>query len=257
MLFSVSMYKLIWDILGRDHVVSSARNSARVTLLYLCRHVECWLYSRGDGSRSTAILRSIGESSITSHHSVRHKALVAVNDLHYTLRFILSKFFSLMGLPSEDEWPVESPIGREAFENCPRPVITLDRLVRFQDSCAFELLRVSLFRHSFSSKHHCIWLGHAFVQAKSSSISFLRTRTSLLSTSGSWPVHSDMVSSRHWRSGCGGAYARCVYRWSSDQWPRRSEDRECSVQKLPDRYRRVLPSVVVVARRWSPHADHR
>jgi hypothetical protein len=50
-----------------------------------------------------------------------------------------------MGLPGEDEWPQESPIMREAFTNCSQPVITLERLVRFQDSCAFELLRVSLF----------------------------------------------------------------------------------------------------------------
>ena len=31
----------------------------------------------------------------------------------------------------------------EAFENCSQPVVTLERLVRFQDSCAVELLRVS------------------------------------------------------------------------------------------------------------------
>jgi len=48
-----------------------------------------------------------------------------------------------MGLPSEDEWPQDTPIRREAFENHPQPIITLERLVRFQDSCAFELLRVS------------------------------------------------------------------------------------------------------------------
>jgi hypothetical protein len=50
-----------------------------------------------------------------------------------------------MGLPSENEWPLDSPISREAFENCSQPIIALDRLVRFQDSCAFELLRVSFF----------------------------------------------------------------------------------------------------------------
>ena len=149
---SVSICTLTCDILGRDHVVSSPGDSARITLLYLSRHVEYWLYPRRDGSWSTAILCSIGEPSTTSHHSVRHKALFAINDSHDILCFIFSKFFSLMGLPNEDEWPVESPIGREAFENCPRPVITLERLVRFQDTCAFELLRVSFFHHSFSTK---------------------------------------------------------------------------------------------------------
>jgi hypothetical protein len=53
--------------------------------------------------------------------------------------------FSMMGLPSEDEWPRDSPIPREAFENYSQPIITLERFVRFQDSCAFELLRVSFF----------------------------------------------------------------------------------------------------------------
>jgi hypothetical protein len=50
-----------------------------------------------------------------------------------------------MGLPSEDEWPLESPINREAFKNHSQPIITLERLVRFQDRCAIELLRVSFF----------------------------------------------------------------------------------------------------------------
>jgi len=47
-----------------------------------------------------------------------------------------------MGLPSEDEWPQDTPVRREAFGNPSQPIITLERLVRFQDSCAFELLRV-------------------------------------------------------------------------------------------------------------------
>lgn len=51
----------------------------------------------------------------------------------------------MMGLPSEDEWPQDSPISREAFENCAQPIIKLERLVRFTDSCAFELLQVSIF----------------------------------------------------------------------------------------------------------------
>ncbi len=55
-----------------------------------------------------------------------------------------------MGLPSENEWPLDSPISREAFENCSQPIIALDRLVRFQDSCAFELLRVSVFLYLLS-----------------------------------------------------------------------------------------------------------
>jgi hypothetical protein len=55
-----------------------------------------------------------------------------------------------MGLPSQDEWPQNSPIAREAFENYSRPIITLERLVRFQDSCASELLRVR-FGFSFFS----------------------------------------------------------------------------------------------------------
>ena len=50
-----------------------------------------------------------------------------------------------MGLPSENEWPLDSPIRREAFENDSQSIIALDRHVRFQDSCAFELLRVSFF----------------------------------------------------------------------------------------------------------------
>ena len=50
-----------------------------------------------------------------------------------------------MGLPSEDEWPTDSPISREAFENCSQPIITLDRLVRLTDSCALDLLQVSSF----------------------------------------------------------------------------------------------------------------
>lgn len=54
-------------------------------------------------------------------------------------------YSSVMGLPSEDEWPKDSPISREAFENCSQPIITLDRLVRFTDSCALELLQVSIF----------------------------------------------------------------------------------------------------------------
>lgn len=49
----------------------------------------------------------------------------------------------MMGLPNEDEWPQDSPIPREAFENYSQPIISFERLVRFQDSCAFELLRVS------------------------------------------------------------------------------------------------------------------
>jgi hypothetical protein len=51
----------------------------------------------------------------------------------------------MLGLPSEDEWPQNSPISREAFENYSQPIITLERLIRFQDSCAFELLRVRFF----------------------------------------------------------------------------------------------------------------
>ena len=51
--------------------------------------------------------------------------------------------FSLMGLPIETDWPQDSQIGRQAFENCRQPIITLERLVRFPDSCAFDLLRVS------------------------------------------------------------------------------------------------------------------
>jgi hypothetical protein len=52
---------------------------------------------------------------------------------------------SMMGLPSEDEWPRDSPIAREAFENYSQPIITLERFLRFQDSCALELLQVSFF----------------------------------------------------------------------------------------------------------------
>jgi hypothetical protein len=72
--------------------------------------------------------------------------------------------FSLMGLPGEDEWPQESPIMREAFTNYSQSVITLERLVRFSDSCGFELLRVSLFRfirilnihfYMFIFSHYC------------------------------------------------------------------------------------------------------
>lgn len=48
----------------------------------------------------------------------------------------------MLGLPNADEWPQESPIGREAFENCTQSVITLERMVRFEDQCAFKLLRV-------------------------------------------------------------------------------------------------------------------
>jgi hypothetical protein len=51
---------------------------------------------------------------------------------------------SVMGLPNADEWPTESPIGRDAFEDCTQSMMTLERLVRFQDSCAFELLRVRI-----------------------------------------------------------------------------------------------------------------
>lgn len=51
----------------------------------------------------------------------------------------------MMGLPNEDEWPQDSPIPREAFENCAQPIIPLERLIRFTDSCAFELLQVSIF----------------------------------------------------------------------------------------------------------------
>jgi len=53
----------------------------------------------------------------------------------------LRRIILMMGLPSEDEWPQDSPIAREAFENYSQPIITLERLLRFQDSCAFELLR--------------------------------------------------------------------------------------------------------------------
>ena len=49
-----------------------------------------------------------------------------------------------MGLPNEDEWPQNCPIRREAFENYAQSIITLERLVRFQDRCAFELLQVIL-----------------------------------------------------------------------------------------------------------------
>ena len=48
----------------------------------------------------------------------------------------------MMGLPSINEWPEESPVPREAFLDCTTPVISLERLIRFQDSCAFKLLRV-------------------------------------------------------------------------------------------------------------------
>ena len=51
----------------------------------------------------------------------------------------------MMGLPNEDEWPQDSPIPREAFENCAQPIIPLERLIRFTDSCAFALLQVSIF----------------------------------------------------------------------------------------------------------------
>ncbi|CAF1472211.1 unnamed protein product [Rotaria sordida] len=53
----------------------------------------------------------------------------------------LRRIILLMGLPNEDEWPQDSPIRREAFENYSQPIITLERLIRFEDSCAFELLR--------------------------------------------------------------------------------------------------------------------
>ncbi|CAF0751832.1 unnamed protein product [Adineta steineri] len=53
----------------------------------------------------------------------------------------LRRIILLMGLPNQDEWPNESPIGREAFENFSQSTITLERLVRFEDNCAFELLR--------------------------------------------------------------------------------------------------------------------
>ncbi|CAF1163902.1 unnamed protein product [Rotaria sp. Silwood1] len=53
----------------------------------------------------------------------------------------LRRIILLMGLPNEDEWPQDSPLRREAFENYSQPIITLERLIRFQDSCAIELLR--------------------------------------------------------------------------------------------------------------------
>ncbi|CAF3220601.1 unnamed protein product [Rotaria socialis] len=53
----------------------------------------------------------------------------------------LRRIIVLMGLPNEDEWPQDSPISREAFEDYSQPIITLERLIRFQDSCAFDLLR--------------------------------------------------------------------------------------------------------------------
>ena len=55
-----------------------------------------------------------------------------------------------MGLPTADEWPEGCPIAREAFESHSQSLITLDRLIRFQDTCAFELLRVC--RHSYFSE---------------------------------------------------------------------------------------------------------
>lgn len=76
-----------------------------------------------------------------------------------------------MGLPSDDEWPQDSPISREAFENCSRPIITLDRLVRLTDSCAFELLQVSFFSsiiYSLNVSSHYL-LVVIIIQAKSSS----------------------------------------------------------------------------------------
>jgi len=48
----------------------------------------------------------------------------------------------MMGLPNEDEWPVDCRIPRDAFANCSQSIISLERLIRFQDSCAFDLLRV-------------------------------------------------------------------------------------------------------------------
>ena len=68
----------------------------------------------------------------------------------------------MMGLPSEDEWPRESPIPREAFEDYSQPVITLERLVRFQDSCAFELLRVSLFDSFISYQSFIHYYSHSW-----------------------------------------------------------------------------------------------
>jgi len=65
-----------------------------------------------------------------------------------------------MGLPSEDEWPQDTPVRREAFGNPSQPIITLERLVRFQDSCAFELLRVGsvfiLNIHLYSFNHQSL-----------------------------------------------------------------------------------------------------
>lgn len=53
----------------------------------------------------------------------------------------LRRIFLMLGLPSEDEWPMDCRIPREAFTNCSQPIITLERFVRFQDSCALDLLQ--------------------------------------------------------------------------------------------------------------------
>lgn len=52
--------------------------------------------------------------------------------------------FRMLGFPSASEWPEESPIGREAFESYRQSTISLERLLRFEDNCAYELLRVIL-----------------------------------------------------------------------------------------------------------------
>ena len=137
---TISRYnEYIWlssENLGCDDVVSSTGDSACVTVLYIGRYVERWMYPWRNGIRSTDLCCPVRESSITSHHSVSVYLIV-----HY--RSICASHFRLMGLPDESDWPEDSPIRRQAFENDSKQIISLERLIRFPDSCAFDLLRVS------------------------------------------------------------------------------------------------------------------
>jgi len=62
----------------------------------------------------------------------------------------LKKIIQLLGLP--DYWPKESKITRESFLKCQKSSLSLERLVHFEDACAFDLLESLL---AFKKDERC------------------------------------------------------------------------------------------------------
>ncbi|CAF0900422.1 unnamed protein product [Didymodactylos carnosus] len=64
----------------------------------------------------------------------------------------LKKIICLFGLPDKSDWPDKAKITRESFTNCNKTSTTLERLIRFTDKCASDLLQSLL---EFNAKNRC------------------------------------------------------------------------------------------------------